>query len=107
MNKTMKKIIVKTIEREFEIASLGFGAELKRNSELEKEYYENCEEKEKLKGKILSQLSTEYKELFEDFIGVSASISMIESQIYFKGGVLRGLAELSYLNEAGEEVKYI
>jgi len=107
MNKTLKNIINKTFDREYDIAMEDFGSSLKKNSELEKEYKQAAKDADELRERLLKLIPDDFKELLERFELDNNIIASIETRVAFKEGVILGIRELNYLGEAGQEIAII
>jgi hypothetical protein len=107
MNKTLKNIINKTFDREYDIAMEDFGSSLKKNSELEREYKQAARDVDELRERLLKLIPDDFKELLEKFELDNNIIASIESRVAFKEGVILGIRELNYLGEVGQEIAII
>lgn len=107
MNKTLKNIINKTFDREYDIAMEDFGTSLKKNSELEKEYKQAAKDADELRERLLKLIPDDFKELLERFELDNNIIASIETRVAFKEGVILGIRELNYLGEVGQEITII
>lgn len=107
MDKTIKKILNKTIEREFDNISGNFEGPLRRNPELKERMDESDNLREELKEKLLQVLPIEYKKMLDDFEEACDISALVEARIMFKEGLFLGLTELSYLSEIGQEIVLI
>ena len=89
MDKTLKNIINKTFDREYDIAMEDFGSLLKKNSELEKEYKQAAKDADELRERLLKLIPDDFKELLERFELDNNIIASIETRVAFKEGVYR------------------
>lgn len=107
MDKTLKNIINKTIEREYQNVMEDYVEHLKKNPQLKKDY-EGCSGKlEKVMKELYKVLPKEYQHLVNEFEEIALALTSIESRVAFKEGVMLGSTSLNYLSEVGIELQCI
>lgn len=107
MDKALKSIINKTIEREYDQVCENFENALRKNPEIQKKVEDNSNVREELRQKLLKILPKEYEDILNNFEDACNIQNFIESKVMFKEGVILGLTELSYLDEVGLEIALI
>lgn len=99
MDKILKNVVNKTIERECERAEENFQDLLKKNPEIAARFGKNEVEYEDILKKIKEALPEEYKDLADRLDSVAAAINADEHDILYKEGVISGIKNLNYLSE--------
>lgn len=107
MNKTLKNIINKTIEREYANMMVDYIAHLNKSSELKEDYSECHNKITNIMEQLYKVLPEEKHYLISDFEEIVSLDMAIESKVAFKEGLILGLTELSYLSEVGQEIAFI
>lgn len=103
MNRTVKNLINKTIDLEYRMLEEDI-TDLKKFEN----YLEVSQEFVKLESKVYKIIPAEYYDLVEKFIETGMLLSDVEKRYIFKQGVIKGLTDLSYLNDdIGIEVTFI
>jgi hypothetical protein len=100
MDKVLKNIINKTIEREYEnFAQLNYEGALKRSPE-EANYQEECSnEMNAVMQKLNKILPKEYHHLIGEFEDAAMGLMSVDAKIAFKEGIILGATNLKYLGE--------
>lgn len=107
MNKTLKRIINKTIEREYQSMTENYESHLSKNPNLVKEDLENSNKLISIIEQLHKLLPEENQHLISEFEETAILIAGIEARVAFKEGLILGLTELSYLSEVGQEIAFI
>lgn len=107
MDKLLKNIIDKTIEREYDRVSENLIDNLKRVPKLFTEYSEAGSKMANVLHELQEILPDEYKSIVDEIDVTSSSFTGLEARFMFRMGVLIGLTELNYLNEVGLELSFI
>jgi len=100
MDKILKNIINKTIEREYQnFSEKGYEGALKRSPE-ETEYHEECSKKmDFIMVKLYAILPKEHQNLVDEFEDAALGLVSSEARIVFKEGVIIGATDPKYLGE--------
>lgn len=108
MDKTLKNIINKTIEREYQrFAELDYADAIKR-SPIEAEYQNKCSEKiNTIMQKLVEILPKEHQHLVDEFEDAAVGLLSVEARVSFKEGIIHGATDLNYLGEIGIELQCI
>ena len=107
MDKTLKNIINKTIEKEFDTIEGDWEKVLNKNIELGNEHVELGNKIDEVASELKKTLTEEQKKLLFLIEEYYEKKCYIESRLMFKEGVVLGLTELSYLDEVGLEIALI
>jgi hypothetical protein len=107
MDKTLKNIINKTIEREFGIVMEKCPEHLKKDPELIEYDAESSQKLNKAMHELYELLPKEKHYLVDDFESAATALMSIEARVAFKEGLILGLTELKYLGEVGQEIAFI
>jgi hypothetical protein len=107
MDKVLKNIINKTIDREFEIVMDNYSDHLKKNAKLEEEA-EECRKKIiKITQELYVALPKEHHHLVDELDCAITEGMIIESRVAFKEGVILGILDLSYLGETDLMLRFV
>lgn len=107
MNKTLKSIINKTIEKEYQSMMGNYTSHLSKNPQLVEDDTNNTNKITKIMDELYRLLPKEKHYLVSEFEETVALVMGVESRVAFKEGLILGLTELSYLNEVGQEIAFI
>lgn len=107
MDKLLKNIVNKTIEREYDRASEDFWSALKKNGDLLKAYEMYSKQVDEISEQLSKVVPTEYIDLIGKLVDVTTASMCVEGKMLFKEGVTLGATELSYLGELGGELQFI
>jgi hypothetical protein len=108
MDKVLKNIINKTIEREYQrFSDVGYVDCMKKNPEEAADKEEFEEKLSIIMNELYKVLPKEYHHLVEEFDCTANVISGIETRVAYKEGVILGATELSYLGEVGVGIHFI
>lgn len=107
MNKVLKNVINKTIEREYELLMNDYTEHLKKNQELNEVDEEYAEVFNKAMHRLYDLIPKEHHHIIDELEEAANVMMGVESRVAFKEGLLLGCTELSYLGELGNGLRFI
>lgn len=107
MDKVLKSVVNKTIEREYNKVTDNLPDVLKKNVDLSKKHEVYSKQVEEVSEQLRKVVPVEYADLIEKLVDVTTASMCIEEKMLFKEGVTLGATELSYLGELGAGLQLI
>lgn len=101
MDKVLKSVVNKTIEREYNRVTDELSDVLNKNVDLSKKYEAYSKQVEEVSEQLRKVVPVECVDLIEKLVNVTTASMCVEGKMLFKEGVTLGATELSYLGELG------
>lgn len=107
MDRVLKNIINKSIEREYSNSTNNFTRALQKNVNMMNDYDETSKRVSEITNSLEKVISDEHKDMIEELVNLAMQVSAIEAQVMFKEGVVLGATSLKYLGDVGMELQNI
>lgn len=103
----LRYIVNEVITNEYVHISENWNDVKSKNENLVKEQQSYDEEIEEIEKKLIANLSKEQQKMVIKLLDLQFGKLVIDSQMYFKEGVIAGITDLEFLSKLQEEIHFI